>query len=191
MAAVRDRYRDINVKMSVIVMYMVVGRPVRCPVTAGHVPAVPSNPVHDLCTYLNHTAPTLHLAMVMPNETKTRLELSLAYPNPPSTRSSLNVKVPVIGCPERRFVLVHHLRGDSSVVFHSKSVSLAIICCEVAAPCRLDRSLDVKPPLHSQSAAQLGARRSCAEGLFASRSAPRPPPDPAPQQLDREELVLE
>lgn len=85
MAAVRDRYRDIIVKMSVIVMYMVVGRPVWCPVTAGHVPNVPRNPVHNLCTYLNHTAPTLYLAMVMSNETKTRLELSLAYPNPTSS----------------------------------------------------------------------------------------------------------
>lgn len=41
MAPVRDRYRGILVEMSVFVMYLVVGRPEWCPVTAGPAPRKP------------------------------------------------------------------------------------------------------------------------------------------------------
>ncbi|CAH0717065.1 unnamed protein product, partial [Brenthis ino] len=41
MAPVRDRYRGILVEMSVFVMYLVVGRPEWCPVTAGPAPRMP------------------------------------------------------------------------------------------------------------------------------------------------------
>ncbi|OWR41768.1 hypothetical protein KGM_214926 [Danaus plexippus plexippus] len=109
MAAVRDRYRDIIVKMSVIVMYMVVGRPVWCPVTAGHVPNVPRNPVHNLCC---------------------------------------------------RFVLARSHGGCKGT--GSQSVGRAARCATFVRG-----------------------------GFVCVPLGPAPPPDPAPQQLDREELVLE